>query len=126
MSALTWSLILAGVGLNAIAQLLIKIAARPLAQVSEFSRESVTFGVSELLRSAPFWGGMLCYGASLCVWVAALARAPVSTAYPMLSLGYVVVAVIAMLSLDERLSSAQMLGIGLICLGVFLVSRSPA
>ena len=56
------------------------------------------------MRSIPFWAGMVCYGASLCVWLAALSRAPVSIAYPMLSLGYVVVAAVSVLWLNETMS----------------------
>jgi multidrug transporter EmrE-like cation transporter len=78
-----------------------------------------------LLKSTFFWGGMLCYATSVCVWIAALSKAPVSTAYPMLSLGYVVVAVVSTLWLGEILSPAKVLGIALICAGVVLVSRSP-
>jgi multidrug transporter EmrE-like cation transporter len=79
-----------------------------------------------LSRSAPFWIGMLCYAASVCVWVAALSKAPVSTAYPMLSLGYVVVAAVSVLWLGESMAPAKVLGITLICAGVILVSRSSA
>jgi multidrug transporter EmrE-like cation transporter len=67
---------------------------------------------------------MLCYAASVCVWVAALSKAPVSTAYPMLSLGYVVVAAVSVAWLGETLTVPKVLGIALICAGVFLVSRS--
>jgi multidrug transporter EmrE-like cation transporter len=67
---------------------------------------------------------MLCYAASVCVWLAALSKAPVSTAYPMLSLGYVVVAAVSVAWLGESMNIAKMLGIALICVGVILVSRS--
>jgi drug/metabolite transporter (DMT)-like permease len=67
---------------------------------------------------------MLCYAASICVWLAALSKAPVSTAYPMLSLGYVVVAFASVLWLGETMSPAKVLGIALICAGVVLVSRN--
>ena len=69
---------------------------------------------------------MVCYAASVCVWIAALSKAPVSTAYPMLSLGYVVVAAVSVLWLGEALSLPKALGIALICAGVVLVSRSAA
>jgi multidrug transporter EmrE-like cation transporter len=59
------------------------------------------------------------------VWLAALSKAPVSTAYPMLSLGYIVVTAISVLWLGETLSPAKAMGIALICAGVVLVSRSP-
>ena len=124
MSWVTWVLILTGVGLNAAAQLLLKVATRPLAHFNVFNADVLSSSIVILLRSAPFWAGMLCYAASVCVWVAALSKAPVSTAYPMLSLGYVVVAAISVAWLGETLTPAKMLGIALICTGVLLVSRN--
>ncbi len=123
MSAVTWALILTGVGLNAAAQLLLKAAAGPLGHL-QFTAESLAAGVVILAKSPPFWAGMLCYAASVCVWIAALSKAPVSTAYPMLSLGYVVVGAISVLWMGESMSAGKALGIALICAGVFLVSRS--
>lgn len=125
MSWVTWALILTGVGLNAAAQLLLKLATRPLAHFSDFGLQTLRFSMVSLGTSLPFWAGMLCYGTSVCVWLAALSKAPVSTAYPMLSLGYIVVAAASVLWLGESLSPAKVLGIALICAGVVLVSRSP-
>jgi len=124
MSWVTWMLILTGVGLNAAAQLLLKLATRPLAHFGVFNTDVLSSSVVILFKSMPFWAGMLCYAASVCVWVAALSKAPVSTAYPMLSLGYVVVAAVSVAWLGETLTPAKMLGIALICAGVVLVSRN--
>ncbi|HWX33491.1 MAG TPA: SMR family transporter [Steroidobacteraceae bacterium] len=111
-------------GLNAAAQLLLKVATRPLAHVSEFNADTLGSSVSILFKSPSFWAGMVCYAASLCVWLAALSKAPVSTAYPMLSLGYVVVAAVSVMWLGENMTLAKMFGIALICAGVVLVSRN--
>jgi len=119
-------LILTGVGLNAAAQLLLKVATRPLAHFSVFNADTLNSSVLILFKSVPFWSGMVCYAASVCVWVAALSKAPVSTAYPMLSLGYVVVAAVSVAWLGESLTPGKVLGIALICTGVVLVSRSSA
>ena len=126
ISWITWVLILCGVGLNAVAQLLLKAATRPLAQFTQFDTATLLASIGLLLRSPPFWAGMICYGGSLCVWLAALSKAPVSIAYPMLSLGYVVVAWASVVWLGETLSVTKVLGIALICVGVVLVSRSSA
>ena len=126
MSAVTWVLILSGVGLNAAAQLVLKVATRPLGAFTHFDARTLAASVALLLSSPPFWVGMCCYAASLVVWLAALAKAPVSVAYPMLSLGYVVVAFASVLWLGETLSPEKVLGIALICVGVVLVSRSSA
>ncbi len=124
MSMITWVLILTGVGLNAAAQLLLKIATRPLGHFTVFNADTLNSSVFILFKSVPFWIGLLCYGTSLCVWVAALTKAPVSTAYPMLSLGYIVVAAVSVAWLGETLTAGKILGIALICTGVVLVSRS--
>ena len=126
MNWITWVLIFTGVGLNAAAQLALKVATRPLAAYAQFDGATLMASIVVLARSGSFWVGMFCYGASLCVWLAALSRAPVSIAYPMLSVGYVIVAFASMLWLGETLSPAKMLGIALICMGVVLVSRSSA
>jgi multidrug transporter EmrE-like cation transporter len=126
VSWITWALILTGVGLNAAAQLLLKVATRPLAHFAQFNADSLGESTMILLKSPSFWAGMVCYGASLCVWLAALAKAPVSTAYPMLSLGYVAVAAVSFLWLGESMGPAKVLGIAFICAGVVLVSRGAA
>jgi multidrug transporter EmrE-like cation transporter len=125
MSWITWAMILTGVGLNAAAQLLLKVAARPLAHFSQFDGDTLADSALILSKSVPFWAGMVCYGVSVCVWLAALSKAPVSTAYPMLSLGYVVIAAVSVVWLGESMGPAKVLGIALICAGVVLVSRSP-
>jgi multidrug transporter EmrE-like cation transporter len=124
MSWVTWAMILSGVGLNATAQLVLKVATRPLAHFSDFNAATLGSAVLILFRSVPFWIGMVCYAASVCVWLGALSKAPVSTAYPMLSLGYVVVAAVSVLWLGESMGPGKVLGIALICVGVVLVSRS--
>lgn len=124
VTPLTWLLILTGVGLNAAAQLLLKSATRPLSVFTVFNSDTLVRSVTVLAFSAPFWVGMLCYAVSVCVWIAALSKAPVSVAYPMLSLGYVVVAAVAALRLGESLTLPKVFGIALICAGVLLVSRS--
>ena len=124
MSLITWLLILTGVGLNAAAQLLLKVATRSLGHFTKFNFATLNSSILILFKSMPFWAGMLCYAASICVWLAALSKAPVSTAYPMLSLGYVVVAFASVLWLGESMSMPKVLGIALICAGVVLVSRN--
>ncbi len=112
MTLLTFSLLLVGVLLNAGAQLLLKAGtnAMPLGP--------------GLAVEPHILGGLACYGVSVVVWVIALSRVPVSIAYPMLSIGYVVNAVAARYLLGEVITPMRMVGIGIIVLGVFIVARS--
>lgn len=63
------------------------------------------------------------YGASSLVWLAVLAQAPLSVAYPMLSLGYVGVALLSRLLFGEPLTATKLSGILLVCLGVALLAQ---
>jgi drug/metabolite transporter (DMT)-like permease len=68
--------------------------------------------------------GLVCYGLGFMVWLVVLAKAEVSYAYPLISLGYIFTAILARLLIGEPLSLTRMSGILVICAGVFLVARS--
>lgn len=124
MKPLIWCLLLSGVALNAAAQLLLKGATRVTGPLVGDSGRVSWQGAGMLLFTPQLWLGLACYGVSVVVWIGALSRVPVSIAYPMLSLGYIVNAVAAAALFGEQLTYAKAIGIGLIGIGVLLVSRS--
>lgn len=123
MTPITFSLLMTGVLLNAGAQLLLKAGTLRIGEFA-FTAENV-WPVGLRLASNPFiLGGVACYVVSLVVWIMGLSRVPVSVAYPMLSVGYVVNAVAAWMLFGESLTAQKLIGIGFIIVGVFLVTRS--
>ncbi|MEP7311778.1 MAG: EamA family transporter [Pseudomonadota bacterium] len=68
--------------------------------------------------------GMVLYCASAVLWLLVLARAQVSFAYPLVSLGFVFTAAYAYFALHEPLSAFRIAGIAFIVLGVVFVARS--
>ena len=123
MTPLTFSLVLTGVLLNAAAQLLLKAGTNRVGEFS-FSLGNVVPVGMQLLLNPPIAAGLGCYVVSVVVWILALSRVPVSVAYPMLSLGYVVNAFAAWMLFGESLAVQKLVGIGFIIVGVFLVARS--
>ena len=71
-----------------------------------------------------FWLALFAYGLSVVVWLVGLSRVPVSQAYPILSLGYVLTALLAWPLLGEIVSGQRVLGIFVIIAGVWLITRS--
>jgi multidrug transporter EmrE-like cation transporter len=123
VNPLTFSLVLAGVLLNAAAQLLLKAGTNRVGAF-EFSLPNA-LPVGWQLATNPFIaGGLACYVVSVVVWIMALSRVPVSVAYPMLSIGYVVNAFAAWMLFGESITAQKLAGIGFIVVGVFLVARS--
>ncbi len=123
MSAVAFSLVLTGVLLNAAAQLLLKAGTNRIGEFAFSLDNVVPIGIK--VASSPFvMGGLACYAVSVVVWIMALSRVPVSVAYPMLSIGYIVNAVAAWLLFGESLAAQKLVGIGFIVVGVWLVARS--
>ena len=115
------SLIISSVSLNALAQVVLRKAmllAPPLTPAAPVR-------LALQLLSNPFlWAGLCCYALSIGLWLAVLSKVQVSLAYPMLSIGYIIAAVLGSVFLHESLSSYRILGIGVICLGVIFISRT--
>lgn len=125
LTAVTWVLLLGGVALNAAAQLFLKAATRATGALVADTGGISWGAAAHLLREAPLWGGLACYGVSVFLWVGGLSRVPVSVAYPLLSIGYVINAFAAAALFGEALSATKLAGIGLIVAGVLLLTRVP-
>lgn len=123
MSAISFSLLMLGVLLNASAQLLLKAGTNAIGHF-EFSASNIVPVGIKLAMQPHILGGVACYVVSLVVWIMGLSRVPVSIAYPMLSIGYVLNALAAWYLFGESLTAQKLVGIGFIIGGVFLVTRS--
>jgi multidrug transporter EmrE-like cation transporter len=123
LSPITISLLLAGVLLNACAQLFLKAGTNRVGHF-DFTWGNVVPVGTQLALNPPIIAGLACYVVSLVVWILGLSRVPVSVAYPMLSLGYVLNAFAAYALFGEALGMQKLVGIGFIVIGVFLVARS--
>ena len=91
MTALTFCMVLAGVLLNAGAQLALKAGTNQIGAFN-FSAENIVPIGWKIATNPYIFLGLSCYVVSVVVWILALSRVPVSIAYPMLSIGYVVAA----------------------------------
>ncbi|HYC09969.1 MAG TPA: EamA family transporter [Steroidobacteraceae bacterium] len=112
-----------GVLLNALAQLGLKAATRvsgPL--VAGDGR--LWQRALDVLVVPSLWYALCAYGLSVIVWLVGLSRVPVSQAYPLLSLGYVINVGLAWWLLGEVPNAQRVAGIGVIVLGVVMVARS--
>ena len=123
MSLVSFSLIFIGVMLNAAAQILMKTGSNAVGYF-EFSSANI---LPISLKLATEWhiaAALFCYALSVVVWVLALSRVPVSIAFPMLSMAYVVNAVAAWYLLGEPFNPTKLIGMGVIILGVVIISRA--
>ncbi|AMP09697.1 small Multidrug Resistance family protein [Collimonas arenae] len=123
MNITTFAFILAGVCLNAVAQLLLKAGTNAIGVIHLTPQNWFATGI-KLATQLPILGGLTCYVISVGVWIIGLSRVDVTIAYPMLSMGYIISAVGAWYFLGEAISAQRLLAIGIIIVGVVLLTRS--
>lgn len=75
------------------------------------------------LRSPWLWSALACLGLGLLVWLLVLQRLEVGIAYPMLSLNFVLVTLVARFVFDEPVDGRHWLGVALVIGGVVLLGR---
>ena len=123
MTAAAFLLLLCGVVLNAIAQVLLKAGTNATGVLGGTGAGwAATAGA--MATQPYFWLGTACYGVSVIVWILGLSRVPVSIAYPILSIGYVINAMAAWALFGEQVGVLRWTGIAFILIGVWLVARS--
>jgi drug/metabolite transporter (DMT)-like permease len=112
-----------GVLLNAMAQLGLKAATDKTGPLLAGSGATLRRSL-EILTVPWLWAALACYGLSVIVWLVGLSRVPVSQAYPLLSLGYVLNVGLAWWLLGETPNVLRVAGIAVIVFGVVLVAKS--
>ncbi|MEW6562076.1 MAG: SMR family transporter [Pseudomonadota bacterium] len=123
MNLVNFGLIFTGVMFNVAAQILIKAGTNSIGYF-EFSRENILPIGWKLATEPHILGAMGCYVFGVVIWILALSRVQVSIAYPLLSMGYVVNAVAAWWLFNEAFNPAKVVGMGVIMLGVLIISRA--
>ena len=123
MSYLVLGLILIDVLLNVAGQLSLKFG---MSKIGNFTlaAESLPPVFMKAAFNPYIILGLLCYGMGFMVWLIVLAKAEVSYAYPMISLGYVLTALLAWQLFGEHVTITRLAGIFVTCLGVFIIARS--
>jgi multidrug transporter EmrE-like cation transporter len=122
MTLMLFIVVLASVSLNAAAQVLLRkamLAAMPLPPLNA----PVTLAM-HMAGNLYLWLGLTCFAGSILLWLGVLSRIPVSAAYPLASLGYIIAAASGVVFLGEAVSVMRAVGLVLICIGVFVVAQS--
>jgi drug/metabolite transporter (DMT)-like permease len=106
--------LLLSVALNSGGQLLFKAA--------RFAQPDAS--ITGLFAEAYIWIGLALYGLSSISWLWVLARAQLSFAYPVLALSFPIVAALSGVLFGETVVPVQWAGVGLVIVGVSLLSRT--
>lgn len=122
MNIYVFGLIFLGVSLNALAQLFLKAGTNKLGVIF-LADANIVENLFRIVFQPYIFAGLASYVISVGIWIVALSKVPVSIAYPMLSMGYIIVLLLGYFWLNEPLSLNKAFGIFVIIVGIFLISR---
>lgn len=115
--------ILTSIMLGICGQLLFKRGALHLGQIELHTRQSLSV-VIQMLTSPSLLLGVVFYAGSTFFWIIALSKVDLSYAYPMLSIGYVLVFFLSWWLFGEAITPIRLLGVVFVCMGVYFISIS--
>ena len=116
-------LILISVGLAVGGQLFMKVGMSNY-QMGEINLlNSIPVFLKIMFRPLVFIG-FVCFLASSFFWLLALSKVPLSFAYPMVSISYVLILLFSWILFKEQVGPIRWLGATVIIFGVYLISRS--
>jgi len=92
-------------------------------QVQPAGLELIPFFIKFIFQRPLVFSGFVSAFLASMAWMAALSKFELSFAYPFMSLNFVVVIALSILLFGENLNLAKIIGLTLICLGVFIVGR---
>jgi multidrug transporter EmrE-like cation transporter len=117
------SIILLTILFNSLSQILLKVGAEKIGSIQSSIKSQNLLAV---FISPPILIGLILYIVSFALWVVVLSEVEVSVAYPMLSFGYIFVALLACFFLNETLTLNKILSISVIIIGVLMLNRNVA
>ncbi|MCK4791965.1 MAG: hypothetical protein KAV87_49995 [Desulfobacteraceae bacterium] len=121
---LSWGMVLAYIVFNSFGALIIKYKINEMGTIQLGSFRFVIKYFYELIKSPLIICGIFSIFISAFVWMVALSRLQISIAYPVaVGLNFIVVVTVALIFFKEHLSAEKIIGIVLIFISVFLISR---
>lgn len=94
--------------------------------IQSLDRESIVTFLGSAATDKFVILGFALYLLSALSWLIILSRVDLSFAYPLISIGYVLIMVLSRLMFHEQLTSLRVAGTLMVCAGVFVISLAEA
>jgi len=110
------------VSLAVVGQLLLKMGMLRMGKFS-LSMSTVVQQYARILLNPLVIAGIISFALAMLVWLYVLSRLELSVAYPFVALNYVLILFASHFLLKETITPVRIIGVAVIVIGVYLVSR---
>ncbi|MEM5831173.1 MAG: EamA family transporter [Candidatus Aenigmatarchaeota archaeon] len=121
MEVETLTLILISISLGIAGQLCLKHGINNFGHLS--INDFLTKKIFQIIFQKFVFLGILLYAIATFLWLIILSKTELSIAYPMLAIGYIIIAILSKILFNENLTLLKFIGIVLISIGVFILLK---
>jgi multidrug transporter EmrE-like cation transporter len=96
-------------------------------RVGRIGSTEVAAAGDTLLKAAKeplLWAGLTLFGISALFWLVVLSRVPLSVAYPLVGVSYILIVAFARFFLHEEVPSLRWIGVSVVALGIAIIGLS--
>lgn len=119
MTLLQWGLLILGVIMSSVGSFFLKLGAVDIQHDAAFLDIAAQIAFNWKILT-----GVFMYFVPVLIWIFLLKKIELSFLQPLFAMVYIITPVLAGLILHEQVSSQRWFGIGVIFMGVFIVSRT--
>jgi drug/metabolite transporter (DMT)-like permease len=109
---------------GAVGQFLMKAGMSQIGSIGGLSKLFSAQMVVSIITNAYVMAGLILYAVAAFLWLGALSNLNVSFMYPLLSIGYVLAAILGLVFLKEPVTVLRWAGIIVVVIGCFMILRT--
>jgi multidrug transporter EmrE-like cation transporter len=105
-------------------QLTLKSAMERVGRIGTAQVSAPLETIGRVAREPLLWAGLTLFGISAVFWLIVLSHVPLSVAYPVVGLSYVIIVTFSRLVLHEHVPTLRWLGVVVVAMGIAIVGWS--
>ncbi len=105
-------------------QVTLKAAMDQFGPIGEAQLTNPAHTLVRALQLPLLWAGLVLFGISAVFWLVVLSRVPLSVAYPLVGVSYILVVLMAKLVLHESVPALRWIGVVIVALGIAVIGAS--
>jgi len=113
-------IILIGITFASLGQICWKIGMNSIGSISSLNLSTLL----TMFLNPSILAGLVMYGLSTVFWLVALSKKELSYVYPFIALTFIIVLTLSKLLLNEEIGTYQLIGSGIVLLGLILIIKS--
>jgi multidrug transporter EmrE-like cation transporter len=118
------ALLVVSVGFAIAGQLTLKAAMDSVGRIGSKEVSNAGSTIARAAKEPKLWIGLVLFGISAIFWLVVLSRVPLSVAYPIVGISYVLIVLFARVFLGEHVPLSRWIGVLVVALGIAIVGIS--